>query len=260
MCTGSPSSEGGLTHSLLWREGGLHDLRGAGAAHAAQAAGAAPLPSNLVTYCNNSTLSKLAETRAQTAFRWAVDDLFDHSERVYFWTFTAPVVMHSWQFASAVSYLLLNIKKHVGKYRGVRVFEWHKSGHGLHAHMLVNRRLPVALVRRLARRVGLGRVNVKLCKDRGAGYYLAKYLSKDAGKMPHGGRQWARLGGCGPAVRQVRFESDTASQLRSVIYRLRNQGVKPGAAFFLAKKHVLEAEAWDRVSRLSIQSIEGGEL
>lgn len=92
-----------------------------------------------------------------------------------------------------------------GGLRGVRVIECHKE-HGVHYHALVNQRIPVWLVRRWAKRCGIGRVQVKKANS-GSIDYLAKYLSKqwqqENGSFK-GQTRWGTIGGFrGVKVRDV---------------------------------------------------------
>lgn len=169
--------------------------------------------------------SQAWETRTQTAFRWSVEELFEGSKAVYLWTFTLVKAMPSWWIGPTWQGLQHEIYKTYGVAQGVRVFEWHKN-HGLHVHMLINRRMPVSQIRRIAARLGFGRINVKRCWDVGAGRYLAKYLGKDAGKIPHGGRAWARIGRLGCAVNSVEFVSPSLTLRKEKARGLRNAGVE----------------------------------
>lgn len=174
------------------------------------------------------------ETKTATAFRWSVEELFAHSKAVYLWTYTVVEVMPSWCMGPTWARFqnwMINTYEPI---QGVRIFEWH-TNHGLHVHMLVNRRLPVTEVRRYASQLGFGRMNVKRCHSVGAAKYLAKYLGKDRGKIPHGGRAWARFGGLGSPVSSVQIISpeNTQRMLRAKAYRA--AGMKPLEALERAK-------------------------
>jgi len=86
--------------------------------------------------------------------------------------------------------------------RGLRVFEMHpgKDGrsHGLHVHLLVDKFLPVDIVRNLW---GRGRVHVKQIKKEDANY-IGKYLAKDRPPCLKGVRLWAPIGGA--ALHQIK--------------------------------------------------------
>jgi len=174
------------------------------------------------------------ESRQQTAFRWSCDELFEVSKRVYFWTFTLVDAMPSWWVGPTWSKLLDWMAQKFGRFQGLRVFEWHKN-HGLHVHMLCNRRLPVASIRRYAKRLGFGRINVKRANYGGA-LYLRKYLGKDAGKIPHSGRAWQRIGGVGCAKNAIEYHSPSLTQRKRRAAVLRGEG-----------KHSLTA--WEQATR-----------
>jgi hypothetical protein len=75
----------------------------------------------------------------------------------------------------------------------IRVYELHDE-HGLHIHWLVDRFLPVQVVRRIAKRHGFGRIHAKRC-GKWVGDYLAKYLSKEVrAACLKGKRLWAGFG------------------------------------------------------------------
>jgi len=80
-----------------------------------------------------------------------------------------------------------------GNIAGVRVFEVHPGGHGLHVHFLCNRFVPARLVWGLSRKHGLGRVDV-VRADAGISAYLSKYLCKTGPRLAKGLRRWAAFG------------------------------------------------------------------
>jgi hypothetical protein len=152
-----------------------------------------------------------------------VAELFASGKQIYFWTFTVVETMDSWRFPPTWHRFLLALTNYFGRIKGLRVFEWHKR-HGLHAHALIDERLSVHVVRRIARRFGFGRIQVRKAELRDGGY-LAKYLGKDHGRMPYGGRAWQRLGGVGVRVNQVRFESARGKWMRKRMILLRQEGL-----------------------------------
>ncbi len=92
------------------------------------------------------------------------------------WTFTLPVQIEPKTAAALWAGLARELARQLGMY-GVRVFEPHPKGHGLHVHAVVSGWFPVVLVRRYAELNGWGRIHV--CKiKKGAGVYIAKYLNK----------------------------------------------------------------------------------
>jgi len=91
---------------------------------------------------------------------------------------------------------------------GVRVTELHKS-HGIHFHLLLNRRIPLERMKRMGWEYGFGRMGV-VRADIGTAEYLAKYLSKqyrlanDFG----GRRRWGTIGGFPPSrCRDIAYDT-----------------------------------------------------
>lgn len=179
------------------------------------------------------------ETKTQTAFRWTVEDLFEHSQRVYLWTFTLVEAMPSWWIGPTWQKLQDWLRATYFQPQGVRVFEWHRD-HGLHIHMLVNRRIGVNELRRFARRLGFGRIHV-VRANLGAALYLAKYLGKDRGKIPFSGRAWARIGRVGVAVNAIEYRSPEITQRKRRIARLMAEGKSSYEAWIRAESEQAEA-------------------
>ncbi len=155
--------------------------------------------------------------KSATAFKWTCEELFNTSEKVYFWTFTAKDAMPAWWFPNTWHAFTIDVMGRFGRFRGVRCFEWHLN-HGLHAHALVDLRLPIRELREIGARYGMG-LNWVRVADRNAPKYLGKYLAKQHSKLYPGGRQWGRFGGIefGSRVRDVRTEGDRANHIRQYI-------------------------------------------
>lgn len=78
-------------------------------------------------------------------------------------------------------------------FKGVRVFELHPGGHGLHVHVIVGSFYWVRKIRGLASFYGLGRVHVQ--RQGGAAKYVTKYLWKAARDASlRGVRIWDTIG------------------------------------------------------------------
>lgn len=120
-------------------------------------------------------------SKSKTAFVLTARRLFDEpGERVYFWTFTFRQAHSDWDASHCFSEFLNHLRKTLdGDWGGVKVAELHKGdyGHGLHFHCLINRRLPIDIVRRVAQLHEFGRIQVEPA-DKKACHYLAKYLTK----------------------------------------------------------------------------------
>jgi len=138
---------------------------------------------------SNRKLSKFACERN-------CERLAEKGRLVYLWTFTtadAPEPKEcAFRWKKAVSQLTRSLD-----FFGVRVFEMHPSGHGMHVHLVTSRRFDVNLVREITTRCGFGRINVKSIPA-SASKYVAKYLGKQRGcsavQLPKGTRAWAIVG------------------------------------------------------------------
>ena len=77
--------------------------------------------------------------------------------------------------------------------RGVRVFELHPGGHGLHVHVVTDQYYRVEDVRAALRGTGWGRIHVTRCSS--GAEYVAKYVGKArrSGELK-GVRLWAAFG------------------------------------------------------------------
>lgn len=116
---------------------------------------------------------------------------------VYLWTFTtadspSPAEC-SLRWKQAVSQLTRKLG-----FFGVRVFEMHPGGHGMHVHLVTSKRFDVSAVRVITTRAGFGRIHVKSIPSCHASY-IAKYLSKQRKSdsettLPRGVRSWAIVG------------------------------------------------------------------
>jgi len=160
----------------------------------------------------------MASAKSIDAFKWACEYLFDRGQ-VFLWTFTFKETMADWQVGPATALLFRDIgRMFCGNIGGVRVYEVHPGGHGLHVHALLNRWVPAAAVWRIARKHGLGRVDVVRCKSQGASAYLAKYLSKSAASLYPGTRRWQSWGNAKHVrVRSVTYETSDLNALRLML-------------------------------------------
>jgi len=121
-------------------------------------------------------------------------------EHIKFWTFTFPVVLHPVDAARLWQDLSRELRRSVG-FCGVRVFELHPGGHGLHVHVATSEWFDVNAVRQISKRFGFGRLQVEEWKDGGRltpGEYMAKYVSKQMqlwqGVKLRGVRWWSTFG------------------------------------------------------------------
>lgn len=152
--------------------------------------------------------------KTKLAFQFTAEYLFERGN-VYFWTFT---------FKKAVGDREIGKRWHLfqrdiirlwhGNIGGLRVFEVHPGGHGLHVHLLVNRRVSIHEVLRLTRRHHTGRVGVRKAVP-GDSEYLSKYLAKDGPPLAKGIRRWQTFGILRRVpVRGIIVESSEANHIR----------------------------------------------
>lgn len=161
------------------------------------------------------------------ALRLSVENLWQPGFRVYMWTFTFKVVQCDWVASKLFSDFLRELHQSIGgDWSGVKVAELHPGGHGVHYHVLVNRRLSVWAVRLIAPRFAIGRIDVRVCNQNMSemGQYLAKYLSKSKeGPMSKSGRAVRRWSCFGP-IRGTRV-SDLVNESPQWVFR-RINGMK----------------------------------
>jgi hypothetical protein len=134
--------------------------------------------------------------KSKVAFEFSVDRMFEVFDKVYFWTLTWPTVQPDWRYPIAYDMFMKELQhRHGGLIQGLRVVEVHEGGHGLHYHLLVSMRIGVRLLRAIAKKYGIGRVQVTQCNHINQGKYLAKYLSKGGSPLTKGMRRWGTIGG-----------------------------------------------------------------
>jgi len=128
--------------------------------------------------------------------------------------------MHDWQYPLCWNRFAKHLYNLCPMAFGVRVLEPHAE-HGLHYHLLLNRRLSVHIVRRLAGASGFGwkgqypRVHVCVANE-GVSFYLAKYLAKGGSLWP-GLHRWATFGGYkGVKKNALEIDSLTMRAFRAV--------------------------------------------
>ncbi len=133
-----------------------------------------------------------------------VQMLFDDSKPVYFWTFTLPTAIHPYDAARLWKMLCRDLVRSLGM-SGVRVFELHPGGHGLHVHLATNDYVRVEHVRPLCEKHGWGRLHVEEWTKEDCCGYMGKYLSKQTkywrGARLLGIRWWAVFGDVSDKVR-----------------------------------------------------------
>lgn len=136
-------------------------------------------------------------TKSEAACRMSIDRLLEGRKCGYLWTFTFAETL---DFRVAADRWCLCRKQLVRElnFSGVRVYELHPGGHGLHVHVVTASWYSARAVRRIVKLNGLGRIHAKRISGRG-GLYIAKYLSKDRrADGLKGFRLWGCIGECKP--------------------------------------------------------------
>jgi hypothetical protein len=175
-------------------------------------------------------------TKSEAAFLLSCDRLATQG-RLYLWTFTFAEVLDLVDTRKKWNHLLTLIRRRWPEACGLRVFELHKE-HGLHVHLVTNKRIDVNQCRELSKRSGWGRIHVKrIPKDKAE--YLAKYLSKERPKSLRRWRLWAGFGKCWDwtKVAQIQVESLFASVARG----LRDAFHWTGNRHYHERKRMIEA-------------------
>lgn len=137
--------------------------------------------------------------KSRVAFLLSAQMLFEHSPKsMYLWLFTFEKVYNDWEYPRLWNEFTKRLHDLYPLACGLRVLEVHPGGHGLHYHLLINRRLSIQLVNRISHKYGIGFTSVQKCWDFGAALYLAKYLTKEmrrGGQRLHGKIQrWGTYG------------------------------------------------------------------
>jgi hypothetical protein len=131
-------------------------------------------------------------TKSKAAFIFACRTL-GKQPKLYMWTFTFKDVLAVKDTRKRWNYLLTLLIRMWPHLQGIRVFELHPGGHGLHVHLVTNSRIDVNKARELAEKAGWGRIHVKEIPSERIGY-LGKYLTKERPPCLKRWRLWAGFG------------------------------------------------------------------
>ncbi|MEP6821382.1 MAG: hypothetical protein ABI946_03435 [Chthoniobacterales bacterium] len=130
--------------------------------------------------------------KSKTAFEYTIRKM-EAGGKLYFWTFTYRDV-HSLKTAMSLWNEFLTILKRKLGFRGVRVLELHDE-HGVHFHVVTNKRFKIRSILEIGVRYGFGRTHVEKVTDVAGGIaYLCKYLSKLRAPCLKRVRLWAAFG------------------------------------------------------------------
>lgn len=140
--------------------------------------------------------------------------------RTYLWTFTLKAAVDYEECREAWTRLLRQLTRYMPEWSGIRVYEvhpgqWNVLSHGLHIHVVSNKRHDVNRVRELAESAGWGRIHV-VHRKQSMGYYLAKYLAKPRPPCLKGWRLWATF----RMKERTRLSDILIDSLRGSLFRL----------------------------------------
>jgi len=134
--------------------------------------------------------------KSALAFRFTCEAAFKRP-KVFLWTFTFKRSLNVEKARKLWSEANNRFRKS-GVLVGLRAFEMHPGGHGLHIHMVTETFVPVQLVRRIwtgaATDYEGGRIHVEAVPVERA-TYIGKYLTKKRPECLKGARLWASVGG-----------------------------------------------------------------
>jgi len=148
----------------------------------------------------------------------------------YMWTFTFRECLDVSVARTLWSRLSATLVREM-EFVGLRVFELHPGGHGLHIHVVALGRYNVNTVRQLSRCQGFGRIHVgKRLPNIEAAMYCAKYLFKqERPECFKGSRLWASVGKLDGwehcRVRSVKLDSMTSRAVKYARKFMRVRGV-----------------------------------
>jgi len=184
-------------------------------------------------------------TKSKAAFLFASQTL--GKQRLYLWTFTFRELLAVKETRKHWNHLLTLSLREWPNLQGLRVFELHPGGHGLHVHLITNQFIDVNRARELATQAGWGRIHVRPMPSEHSGY-LAKYLSKERPPCLYRWRLWA---GFGKGWEWTKVTDVIRETLFSKIYRAckERKGWTGRATFF---------ERMDLTRRMMIVIIEHG--
>jgi len=178
--------------------------------------------------------------RSALAFWYSLIDLVEH-DTCYFWTVTAKTLVPDSWFGNMHALFIREMHNASRRgeihewWGGLRVFEPHPGGHGLHSHLVLRNRMPWKVVKSCAEKAGLGRVNVHPQRvELPLVRYLCKYLMK-GGKEMAGVRRWRCVGtyeGC--KKNDIVFSGTRADRIKQLAAINRVKGMHRFPAYNLA--------------------------
>jgi hypothetical protein len=131
--------------------------------------------------------------KSKLACEMTIERFTNGADSCYLWTFTLPRKVDIPTACKMWSDLGRDLVR-THDFRGVRAFEIHPGGHGLHVHVVTVSRYDVSAIRPCCRHHGWGRIHVEAIPSSRA-KYIAKYCTKaDRPKCLKGRRLWAPMG------------------------------------------------------------------
>jgi hypothetical protein len=136
--------------------------------------------------------------------------------RLYFWTLTFVESQFDCDHVYSCWNRLRNSATQtglLGDFRGLRVFELHPGGHGIHVHFITPTYMKVKQLRRLAQKAGFGRVHVIPWEGtpEGIAGYVGKYMAKARHESALRGRRvYGTFGMGADATRQCDIEVESS--------------------------------------------------
>jgi hypothetical protein len=124
--------------------------------------------------------------KSRTTFEYTIRKM-EAQGKLYFWTFTYREI-HSLKTAMGLWNEFLTILKRKIGFRGVRVLELHEE-HGVHFHVVTNKRFKIRAILAIAARYGFGRTNVKRITDVAGGIASVQIPVQAQGSLLRG---WAK--------------------------------------------------------------------
>lgn len=190
----------------------------------------------------------MLHSRSRTAFGFSADRLpVNRKGHLYLWTWTfaelvaVPDARKRW---SVFLKKFRRMKKYFG-FQGLRVFEMHGGGHGLHIHVITANYLFVNDVRALWRSCGGGRIDVQPIPFERR-HYIGKYLSKSGRpECLKGARLWDTFGGL-EAVRckDIEYQSDWTCAYKALVVMVEGFAAMPYRVKQYAVANVLCGRKW----------------
>lgn len=168
--------------------------------------------------------------------------------RCYLWTFTFGEAVPYEELRERWNRLLTYLRRRLPNWSGIRVYEvhpgkWGEYSHGIHVHVVCNKRHDVALIWQTAKQAGWGRVHVTVC-NKGAAHYVAKYLAKARPDCLKGWRLWA----CFNMPARTRMADILIDTPRAKLMRLGHSSGAFTGLGWMEKQSLVAKWAWQRIA------------